>query len=113
VQQADVQIRDFLDFDDFKRFVKLLKARPEVKRLYKKLCLLGEGRFSFQTFERFMRDHQKVSERTIWLLEMFLTFSQVRCKRRRIEATLSPLCHTFSRQRGAEDGPNPARRVSG
>lgn len=63
MQQADVQCRDFLDFDDFKRFVKLLKARPEVKRLYKRLCLLGEGRFSFQTFECFMRDHQKVSER--------------------------------------------------
>lgn len=68
--------RGFLDFDDFKRFVKLLKARPEVKRLYKKLCSLGEGSFSFQTFERFMRDHQKVSERANGLLEMFLTFSQ-------------------------------------
>jgi phosphatidylinositol phospholipase C, delta len=67
VQQADVQSRDFLDFDDFKRFVKLLKARPEVKRLYKRLCLLGEGGFSFQTFERFMRNHQKVSKRVIWL----------------------------------------------
>jgi phosphatidylinositol phospholipase C delta len=54
-----------LDFDDFKRFVKLLKARPEVKRLYKKLCSLDKGSFSFQTFERFMRDHQKVSERAI------------------------------------------------
>jgi phosphatidylinositol phospholipase C delta len=70
VQQADVQRRGFLDFDDFKRFVKLLKARPEVKRLYKKLCSFGGGSFSFQTFERFMRDHQKVSERAIWLLKM-------------------------------------------
>jgi hypothetical protein len=54
-----------LDFDDFKRFVKLLKARPEVKRLYEKLCSLDKGSFSFQTFEHFMRDYQKVSERVI------------------------------------------------
>jgi phosphatidylinositol phospholipase C delta len=51
-----------LDFDDFKRFVKLLKARPEVKRLYEKLCSHDKGSFSFKTFEHFMRDHQKVSE---------------------------------------------------
>jgi len=61
-QQADVRKRGFLDFDDFKCFVKLLKARPEVKRLYQTLCRLFEGRFSYQTFEHFMREHQKVSE---------------------------------------------------
>jgi phosphatidylinositol phospholipase C delta len=70
VQLADVQKRGFLDFDDFKRFVKRLKARPEVESLYKKLCLSGGASFSFETFERFMRDHQKVSERAIWLLKM-------------------------------------------
>ncbi|KAF8480101.1 PLC-like phosphodiesterase [Russula ochroleuca] len=74
-KQADVQIRDFLDFDDFKRFVKLLKARPEVKRLYKKLCLLGEGRFSFQTFERFMRDHQKSDANVDELKRLFLRYA--------------------------------------
>jgi hypothetical protein len=57
-----VQKRGFLDFDDFKRFVKLLKARPEVERLYKKLCSFDDGRFSYRTFEHFMRVHQKVSE---------------------------------------------------
>lgn len=66
-----MQRRGFLDFDDFKRFVKLLKARPEVKRLYEKLCSLDKGSFSFQTFERFMRDHQKVSERAIWYFKLF------------------------------------------
>lgn len=64
-----MQRREFLDFDDFKRFVKRLKARPEVERLYKKLSSFGGGTFSFETFERFMRDHQKVSERAIWLLK--------------------------------------------
>ncbi len=62
MQQADVQRRGFLDFEDFKRFVKLLKARPEVKRLYENLCLPDKGSFSFHTFERFMRHHQKVSD---------------------------------------------------
>jgi len=42
--------------------VKLLKARPEVKDLYTKLCLLDQGSFTYQIFERFMREHQKVSE---------------------------------------------------
>jgi phosphatidylinositol phospholipase C delta len=82
-QQADVKNRNFLDFDDFKRFVKLLKARPEVKRLYKKLCAHDKGCFSYQTFERFMREHQKVSgPASTQLLRMSLTFSrQVGCRR--------------------------------
>ena len=58
-----MQRRGFLDFDDFKRFVKLLKARPEVKRIYGNLCLFDNGSFSYQTFEHFMREYQKVSER--------------------------------------------------
>ena len=60
MQQADVQKRGFLDFTDFKRFVKSLKARPEVERRYKKLCSLDNGRFSYQAFDHFMRFHQKV-----------------------------------------------------
>ena len=70
MQKADAQKRGFLDFDDFKRFVKRLKARPEVEHLYKKLCSSGGGSFSFETFERFMRDYQKVSERAIWLFKL-------------------------------------------
>jgi len=60
-----------LDFEDFKSFVKLLKARPEVKRLYEKLCSLDKGCFSFKTFELFMRDHQKVSERATRHFKLF------------------------------------------
>ena len=66
-----------MDFEDFKRFVKLLKARPEVKRLYDKLCSFDSGSLSFRTFEHFMHVHQKVSKRAIWFLKVFLTFSQV------------------------------------
>ena len=60
MQQADVQKRGFLDFTDFQRFVKSLKARPEVERRYKKLCSLDNGRFSYRAFDHFMRFHQKV-----------------------------------------------------
>jgi len=102
-----------LDFDDFKPFVKLLKARPEMKRLYEKLCSLDKGSFSFQTFEHFMRDHQKVSEAQSGISNCSLTLSQVERKRRRIEASLPTLRYTFAGQRRTEGGPNPARLVSG
>ena len=62
-QQADVKNRGYLDFDDFRRFVKLLKGRPEIDRLYKRLIRLKngeEGVFDFKTFEYFMREVQKV-----------------------------------------------------
>ena len=52
--------RGFLDFTNFKRFVKSLKARPEVERRYKKLCSLDNGNFSYRAFDHFMRFHQKV-----------------------------------------------------
>ncbi|KAL1741180.1 PLC-like phosphodiesterase [Schizophyllum fasciatum] len=58
-RQADRQSRNYLDFDDFRLFVKLLKARPEVERLYKKLA--AGGTFDFNTFLRFMREEQQSS----------------------------------------------------
>ncbi|KAI5884883.1 PLC-like phosphodiesterase [Schizophyllum commune H4-8] len=56
-KQADRQGRNYLDFDDFRFFVKLLKARPEVERLYKKLA--AGGAFDFETFAKFMREEQE------------------------------------------------------
>jgi len=56
-KQADSQHRGFLDFTDFQKFVKLLKARPELDLLYKKLC--SGAKFTFRVFEQFMRDCQK------------------------------------------------------
>ncbi|KAF5367411.1 hypothetical protein D9758_003633 [Tetrapyrgos nigripes] len=65
--QADTQHRRYLSFEDFQRFVKLLKARPDVNRLYKKLlreCRRPEQDhskklFTFDVFEYFMREKQK------------------------------------------------------
>ena len=53
--------KGYLTFPDFQRFVKLIKVRPELNRLYKKLCASGSsGLFDFAVFESFMRDCQKV-----------------------------------------------------
>lgn len=60
-QQADTENRGYLDFPQFQRFVKMLKARPELDRLYKKLCSSDHGVFDFHVFESFMRNSQKVS----------------------------------------------------
>ena len=56
--EADKQARGYLDFDDFRQFVKLLKTRPDIDQLYKKL--VGDGIFDFAVFEDFMRTCQKV-----------------------------------------------------
>ena len=58
-KQADSQRRGFLDFPDFRKFVKLLKGRPELDLLYKKLSSGANGKFTFKVFEQFMRDCQK------------------------------------------------------
>ncbi|KAF8331226.1 phosphoinositide-specific phospholipase C [Amanita rubescens] len=72
--QADVKNHGYLDFDDFRRFVKLLKGRPEIDRLYKKLIRLKneeEGVFDFKTFEYFMREVQKSRLSHVELRELF------------------------------------------
>ncbi|KAH9030092.1 PLC-like phosphodiesterase [Lactarius hengduanensis] len=67
-RQADVQKRGFLDFTDFKRFVKSLKARPE-------LCSLDNGSFSYRTFDHFMRIHQKSTAPAEELQRLFLRYA--------------------------------------
>lgn len=56
--------RNYLDFEDFRRFVKYLKGRPEIERLYKKLRSANGGVFDFVAYEKFMREKQKVSTRS-------------------------------------------------
>ncbi|KAJ7178183.1 1-phosphatidylinositol-4,5-bisphosphate phosphodiesterase 1 [Mycena filopes] len=57
-EASDSNKNDCLDFDDFRRFVKLLKARPDVERLYKKL-IKKRGCFDFDVFQTFMRETQR------------------------------------------------------
>ncbi|KAG1789657.1 PLC-like phosphodiesterase [Suillus plorans] len=60
-EQADTKCQGFLNFSDFQRFVKLLKARPDITLLYRKLCYSNDGKFDFSVFEYFLRDTQKAS----------------------------------------------------
>ncbi|KAJ7118445.1 PLC-like phosphodiesterase [Mycena crocata] len=71
-QQADANKNDLLDFDDFRRFVKLLKARPDVDRLYKKLIKKqGRAQFDFEVFQKFMKDIQRSHLGTAELQALF------------------------------------------
>ncbi|KAF8581199.1 PLC-like phosphodiesterase [Ramaria rubella] len=56
-QEADIHDRGWLDLKDFQRFVKLIKARPELKRLYN--SSRGAGVFDLETFKGFMRQCQR------------------------------------------------------
>lgn len=56
--EADTQGRNYLNFNDFRRFVKLLKQRPELTALYDKLR--NGAPFSFAVFREFMTSCQKV-----------------------------------------------------
>ncbi|KAF8607096.1 hypothetical protein BDV93DRAFT_520006 [Ceratobasidium sp. AG-I] len=56
-KSSDKGGKGYLDFTDFQQFVKTLQARPEIKRLWKKLK--GDGLFDVEVFVRFMREEQK------------------------------------------------------
>ncbi|KAI6041537.1 PLC-like phosphodiesterase [Pisolithus marmoratus] len=75
-EQANSQRSDFLNFPDFQNFVKLLKARPELDMLYKKLSSKNGGKFTFAVFEAFMRDCQKSSLSQEELRTVFLRYSK-------------------------------------
>jgi phosphatidylinositol phospholipase C, delta len=59
-QQADNRRRGYLDFADFRKFVQALKARPEVERLFKRLCTAPDDTLRYPAFAAFMRDEQRV-----------------------------------------------------
>lgn len=64
MKEADSQGRGSLDFADFRHFVALLKARPEINALYeaaKGPTPNGHEEFTFVVFEHFMRTNQNVS----------------------------------------------------
>ncbi|KAF7343265.1 Phosphoinositide phospholipase C [Mycena venus] len=69
-QQADSNKNDLLDFEDFRRLVKVLKARPDIERLYKKL-IKKRGSFDFEVFQTFMKDAQRTTLSTAELQALF------------------------------------------
>jgi phosphatidylinositol phospholipase C delta len=58
-QESDLRGQGRLDFTDFRHFVALLKARPDVQSLYE--AVRGGTNFTYLVFERFMREVQRVS----------------------------------------------------
>ncbi|KAG7447803.1 PLC-like phosphodiesterase [Guyanagaster necrorhizus] len=70
-KQADTSNRNYLDFDDWRLFVKLLKARPELDRLYNQLCKINGGTFDFEAFESFMKEKQHCTHTREELLAVF------------------------------------------
>ncbi|KAH0589685.1 hypothetical protein H2248_005408 [Termitomyces sp. 'cryptogamus'] len=76
-KQADVHQRNYLDFEDFRRFVKFLKGRPEIDRLYNKLCARSGSMFDFAVFERFMREKQQSGLSTTELQNVFERYSEL------------------------------------
>ena len=57
---ADEECRGTLDFPAFRRFVKALKARPELEQIFNELTQDSNGKLTFPLFLKFMRDRQKV-----------------------------------------------------
>ncbi|KAG5635168.1 hypothetical protein H0H81_012168 [Sphagnurus paluster] len=74
-QRADTRQRNFLDFEDFRVFVKMLKSRPEIERLYRTLARDGDT-FDLAVFERFMRDKQKSNLSSAELQAVFERYSE-------------------------------------
>ncbi|TFK21219.1 1-phosphatidylinositol-4,5-bisphosphate phosphodiesterase 1 [Coprinopsis marcescibilis] len=56
---ADTENLGHLDFAGFRRFVKKLKARPEIESLYGRIASDNGGKFDFVAFEKFAKETQK------------------------------------------------------
>ncbi|KAJ7742571.1 PLC-like phosphodiesterase [Mycena metata] len=69
-EASDPNHNNCLDFEDFRQFVKLLKARPDIDRLYKRL-IKERGYFDFDVFQTFMRDIQRTTLGTAELQALF------------------------------------------
>ncbi|KAF8336862.1 uncharacterized protein EI90DRAFT_3043894 [Cantharellus anzutake] len=75
--QADSQSRGFLDFADFRHFVKLLRARPDIAAIYDDA--MGDSpEFTFEVFERFMRESQKSTLSKEELLRIYAKYGRPR-----------------------------------
>ncbi|KAK2466563.1 hypothetical protein APHAL10511_001425 [Amanita phalloides] len=57
-RQADSQGRGYLEYQEFKEFVKILKRRPEIEGIHSKLCASNDGHFDLSVFKHFMREFQ-------------------------------------------------------
>ncbi|KAJ6485955.1 1-phosphatidylinositol-4,5-bisphosphate phosphodiesterase 1 [Mycena sanguinolenta] len=70
-KEADTTQENSLTFEQFQHFVKLLKRRPELEALYKRLC--GEETLDFAKFAKFMKDTQ---QSTLTVAELKVLFDK-------------------------------------
>ena len=56
-QEADKDKLGYLDFEGFRRFVRLIKRRPDLERIYNSL-----GKLDLATFSKFLLETQKVHD---------------------------------------------------
>ncbi|KAF9007562.1 hypothetical protein BDQ17DRAFT_1350891 [Cyathus striatus] len=89
-KQADSKKRGYLDYEDFRCFIKYLKHRTEMSRLYHKVINTRsasgkanavdddeEPVFDFAVFEQFMREDQKSKLSNLRLRQIFEKFATV------------------------------------
>ncbi|KAJ7059156.1 phosphoinositide-specific phospholipase C [Mycena amicta] len=57
-QEANLRGDGCLDFEEFRSFARLLRARPDLERIYRRLVNKYE-RFDFNAFQSFMKDIQR------------------------------------------------------
>ncbi|KAH9934113.1 PLC-like phosphodiesterase [Amylocystis lapponica] len=90
-KEADIQNREYLDFADFKRFVKGLKERPEIDQLYRELTSESGGLLTYDAFEQFMCSSQKSSLSQGELQRIFLRYASSSAGEQRVSPNSSPL----------------------
>ena len=99
-QQADSQNRGYLDFADFRKFVKALKARPEIERLFKRLCIASasdNNTLRYPAFAHFMREDQQVRSSVVLRRHSETKFPAEYAQRGRTPATFCQVCSVSRR----------------
>ncbi|KAJ7180437.1 1-phosphatidylinositol-4,5-bisphosphate phosphodiesterase 1 [Mycena filopes] len=76
--EADTTHRKSLTFVEFQHLVRLLKRRPELEGLYKRLS--GEQTLTFPVFEKFMKETQKSTRTSSELKAVFEKYATVEIK---------------------------------
>ncbi|CAH1756823.1 3560_t:CDS:10 [Entrophospora sp. SA101] len=75
---------DWLDFSDFKRFVKIIKRRTELEELFTRLATARESVLTLIEFKNFLIDYQKCNLKELEYENLYLKF----CNKNTKEMTL-------------------------
>ncbi|KAF8965764.1 PLC-like phosphodiesterase [Flammula alnicola] len=74
-KDADTLKRGYLDFEQFQKFAKVLKRRPDIEGIYAKLCTANGGKFELDAFIKFMKEYQKSKLNDAELATIFKKYS--------------------------------------